>query len=253
LIGFFSVLGICLVLFAVRLSAARGNVQNSATATPLKYQYLATEPGVVLPTDIASPTEELITITPTFEFALPSSTPFAGNSPVPLSTSIFLTSASTSISTSSVSVSTGTSTSVVLTGVTNTPSPTVQNADITYDDTDSKFSYTGSWVGQTGVSNTYLNTLHVSNTIGDAVQLGFVGQKIHIDYEAGPNQGAIAIKIDGVDFALDQSATATVVSGWESPVLALSSHTVTITHISGGSINFDSITVLNVSTPTPGP
>jgi len=63
--------------------------------------------------------------------------------------------------------------------------------------------------------------------------------------------GAIAIKIDGVDFALDESANTTVISGWESPVLVLSSHTVTITHISGGSINLDSIAVLDISTPTP--
>src|SRR5258706_9969335 len=239
-IGFFSVLGICLVLFAARLSAARGSIQNSATATPLKYQYLATEPAVVFPTEIASPAEEPATTTPTRELLLPTSTQFTGLSPVP-STPLIL----------STSISTKTPTSIVLAAATNTPSATAQFLNVTYDDTDFKFLYTGNSVGQSGSNDTYQNTLHISNAIGDAVQLSFVGQKIHIAYQAGPSLGAIAIKIDGVDFALDESANTTVIIGWESPVLVFFSHTVTITHISEGSINLDSIAVLDISTPTP--
>lgn len=245
-IGFFSVLGICLVLFAVRLSAARGNVQSDATATPLKYQYLATEPEVALPTDIASPTEETATITPTFQFVLPTSTQSVGvatlsSTPLTLSTA--------------VSTSKPTATSFVGAAPTNTftPSPTAQSLAVTYDDADFKFLYTGTWSSQTNITNAYQNTLHVSNAIGDAVQLSFVGQKIHIAFQVGPSLGAVAIKIDTVDFALDQSSTDTAISGWESPVLVLSSHTVTITHISGGAVNLDSIAVLDISTPTPGP
>jgi hypothetical protein len=83
------------------------------------------------------------------------------------------------------------------------------------------------------------------------VQLSFVGQKIRFTYQAGPSLGTVAIKLDGVDFSLEQSATDSVISAWESPVLVLSSHLVTITHISGGSINIDSIAVLDLSTPTP--
>lgn len=239
-IGFFSILGICLVLLATRLSAARGNIQNTTTATSLKYQYLATEPGVVLPTEI--PTEEPATAAPTLDFGLPTPTQFSDISTVP-STPIIL----------STFVSTKTPTRFVPVVATNTPTPsaTAQFLNVTYDDTDFKFLYTGNWVAQTNITNAYQTTLHISNTIGDAVQLSFVGQKIHIAYQAGPSLGAIAVKIDSVDFALDQSATTTAISVWESPVLVLSSHTVTITHISGGSINLDSIAVLDISTPTP--
>jgi len=224
-IGFISVVGICLVLFAARLGAARGTVQTSETATPLKYQYLATEPGIAVPTDAppgtATPTEiptlEVIDLLPTlFPTAVP--------------------------------------TLVVVPNVTNVPvtaSPTALVLGITYDDADFKFNYTGNWIGQSGVSNAYQNTLHVSNTIGDSVQLSFVGQKIRIAYEAGPSLGTIAIKLDGVDFSLDQFAPATLESEWESPVLTLSSHSVTITHIAGGSINLDAIAVIDISTPTP--
>jgi hypothetical protein len=241
-IGFFSVLGICLVLVATRFSAARGNIQNTTTATPLKYQYLATEPEIALPTEITSPTEELSTASPTLAHGLPTSTQFTDISTVS-STALIL----------STSISTKTPTRFVPVAATNTPTPsaTAQFLNVTYDDTDFKFLYTGNWVSQSGVSDTYQTTLHISNAIGDAVQLSFVGQKINIAYQAGPSLGAIAIKIDDKDYALDQSATSTIISSWESPVLVLSSHTVTITHISGGSINLDSIAILDLSTPTP--
>jgi hypothetical protein len=233
-IGFFSVLGICLVMIASRLQVTRGQGLTTDTATPLKYQYLATEPGIVFPTDAPSPTEPPATSIPTFDLILPTSTFFGFKSPVP---------------------PTSRSTSVGQPFSTNTPtpsiSPTVQFLNVTYDDADFKFLYTGSWVAQSGVTDTYQKTLHVSNTIGDSVQLSFVGQKIRFTYQAGPSLGTVAIKLDGVDFSLEQSATDSVISAWESPVLVLSSHLVTITHISGGSINIDSIAVLDLSTPTP--
>jgi hypothetical protein len=222
-IGLFSLLGICLVLFATRLGASRGNVQIEDTATPMKYQYLGTEPVVVLPTEVASPTTEPSpTIVSTIEIILPTLTsrstsvgqPFSTNTPTP------------------------------------SASPTIQFLNVTYDDADFKFLYTGNWVKNT-VSDTYQSTLHISNAIGDSVQLSFVGQKIRFTYQAGPSLGTIAIKLDKADYALDQSASETAINSWESPVLVLSSHSITITHISGGAINIDAIAVLDLATPTP--
>ena len=112
-------------------------------------------------------------------------------------------------------------------------------------------NYTGKWIAQSGVTGTYKNTLHISSTIGDSVQISFVGQKIHIVYQAGPSLGTVAIRLDNADFTLEQSEPTTGISEWESPVLVLSSHSVTITHISGGSVNIDAIEVIDLSTPTP--
>ena len=224
-IGFISVVGICLVLFAARLDASRGTVPTSETATPLKYQYLATEPGIALPTD-APPGTATATEIPTLVI-------------IDLPPTLFPTDVPTL---------------VVVPNVTRAPvtaSPTALVLGVKYDDADFKFNYTGNWIGQSGVGDVYQNTLHVSNTIGDSVQLSFVGQKIRIVYQAGPSLGTIAIKLDGVDFTLDQFAQATLGSEWESPVLTLSSHSVTITHIAGGSINLDSIAVIDLATPTP--
>lgn len=224
-IGFISVVGICLVLFAARLGASRGAVQPSQSAATLKYQYLATEPGIALPTD-APPGTATATEIPTHVIIDLQSTLFPTDVP----------------------------TLVVVPDVTRAPataSPTALVLGVKYDDADFKFNYTGNWIGQSGVGDVYQNTLHVSNTIGDSVQLSFVGQKIRIAYQAGPSLGTIAIKLDGVDFSLDQFAPATLGSEWESPVLSLSSHSVTITHIGGGSINLDSVAVIDISTPTP--
>ena len=227
-IGFFSVCGICLVLLAGRLGASRGTVQETETETPLKFQYLGTEPGIVFPTEAATETMPPVTITPT-EILLPTLALPTATSPVILTFPVQTKSINTPLSIT----------------------PTLAPLNVTYDDTDFKFLYTGAWTSQSGVSGTYLNTLHVSSTIGDSVQLSFVGQKIRFVYQAGPSLGAIALRLDGVDFALDQSSTDTVISAWESPILVLSSHSITITHISGGSINIDVIDVIDLSTPTP--
>lgn len=228
-IGIISVLGICLVLLATRLSSARGSVQRAETETPVKYQYIGTEPEIVFPTEAA--TLPPATIAPTEDIFF--------------STFTAPTIISPTISTSVIEpISTNTLASITA---------TLQSLNVTFDDADFKFLYTGNWISQSNVSGTYHNTLHVSSTIGNSVQLSFVGQKIRITYQAGPSLGTIAIKLDSVDFALDQSASETINSQWESPALVLSSHTITVTHISGGSINIDAIAVVDISTPTPTP
>lgn len=221
-----SVCGIMSVLLALRLSASQGTIQPTLTATPVKFQYLGTEPVIAQPTQ-APQTEELtMTVVPT-EILLPP-TPTLG---IVVETPIL----STTIPTSTLVPKT----------------VTTQPLGVTYDDADPRFIYTGNWIGQSGVSGTYKSTLHISSTIGDAVQLIFFGQKIQLTYQAGPSLGTIAIKLDTSDYVLEQAAVDTRYSEWESPVLPLANHTITITHISGGSINLDSVVIVDISTATP--
>ena len=141
-LGFASVLGICLVLFAARLGAARGTVQGGETETPIKFQFLATEPGIALPTD--APPATIPTEIPTLDtLVLP---------PTRIPTDVPTLAVLPNVPTVSVST---------------TASPTPLALNIKYDDADFKFNYTGNWIGQSGVSGTYQNTLHVSSTIGD--------------------------------------------------------------------------------------
>lgn len=225
----FSVLGILLVLLALRWSAARGVIDTSVTNTPVKFQYIGTEPLVALPTEAQPATEETelpATVAPTTDqgdfLTLPVITVPATATFPPVRI---------------------TNTSVAITA-------TNQPLGSSYDDADLTLAYTGNWVSQTGLSSAYKSTLHLSNTIGDAVQFTFYGQKIRITYQAGPSLGTVAIRLDSSDYTLDQSATETRSGEWESPVLTLTNHTITITHISGGSINIDSLVVVDISTPT---
>ena len=230
-LGGVSVLGIILVLLAARVAAsATRSDQKTPTATPLKYQFLATEPGVVtlIPTEISSPTAEEVVIEQT-DTATPEFVTFE--------TATLISSIPTVTQISNPS--TATQTAILL------PSGAI------YDDTDFTLAYTGDWLLQQTVNDVYKNTLHLSNKIGSAVVFTFTGQKVRIAYQSGPGLGIVAIKIDSVDFALDQSNTDTQISEWESPILALTSHTVTVTHVSGGAINIDLFAVIDISTPTP--
>lgn len=249
-IGVFAIVGICLVLLALRLSAAPGSISLTATATPVKYVYLGTEPAIVQPTDQPTPTETLA-VEPTE--ATPTTLALSTQilSPTSPSTLIVLPGASTntSVATNSTLTNvtrTATPVTVTPTGATATTSPST-----TYDDADSIIAYTGNWVGQTGLANTYKNTLHISNTIGDAFQFTFYGDRFQFVYQSGPTLGAVALHMESLDFALDQSAPTTGGGQWESPTLPTAYHTVTITHISGGSTNVDGLVLFTFATPTP--
>ena len=248
IIGVLSVCGICLVLLVGRLSASRGSVESEATTTPIRYQFLGTEPGVVYPTDL--PTETMaptaapptILETGTITTNAPATIALTGDN---LEPTFSLPSATLRVISTSPSATRSINTPVSVT-------PTLPPLSVTYDDADIRFLYTGDW-RQNSVPGMYQNTLHISNSIGDSVKLSFFGQKIRYTYQAGPSLGAIALRLDDVDFALDQASADTTLSEWESPTLVLSSHSITITHISGGSINIDSISVIDLATPTPTP
>src|SRR6185436_17355135 len=60
-IGLCSICGIVLVLLGLRLGAGRGTVQTIPTGTPVKFQYLSTEPGIAQPTEVPPATEVPIT------------------------------------------------------------------------------------------------------------------------------------------------------------------------------------------------
>lgn len=218
-----SIFGILLVLLGLRLSASKGTIQTIPTDTPIKFQYLGTEPGFAEPSE-ASSVEPLPAMTeaPTEIFLPPTAT-------IPIEETSLLVATNTPI----------------------TSTVTVQPLDLTYDDADSLLMYTGTWIPQNGVNGTYQSTLHISGSIGDAVQFVFYGEKIRVVYQAGPSLGVVAIKLDTSEYVLDQSAAETRLSEWESPVQPLANHTITITHISGGSVNIDSLVVVDLSTPTP--
>lgn len=226
LLGGLSVIGIGVVFLWGGLSNARQTVPAPDTETPVRFVYLGTEPG------------------------LSTLTPEATNTPVPTATEFV-------IPTNDGVSPTNTSTSIVLpTGLpprtaTPTPSATISSVLSKIDDDNFALLYDGDWEFQTNVTGTYQNTLHISFTVGNSVSYTFTGQQIIVSYQSGSSLGRIGITLDGFTFEIDQSSSATEIVDWKSAVLVRGTHTITITHISGGSVNLDSITIPDVSTPTP--
>lgn len=232
ILGVFSIFGICLVLLLARLLAFRGVTTVEETSTPYQFLFLGTEPGFSTTTpeedEEATPTEAPITFT--------SSTPKSEETVVPLASPTRTQTPSGSLSATPTAAS---------------------NAPLnpgTYDDTDSRITYNGNWIPQTGVSDVNKNTLHVSNTLENSVTFRFIGEQVRIFYQSGSGLGTIRINLDGLEYDLDESADVVTQNEWPSPLLINGTHTVTITHLSGGAVNIDMIIVpdiLKTATPTP--
>lgn len=234
--GGFSIIGIIVVLLIGRSLNSPPPVSASPSATQFQYIYLGTEPAITTPLieeteAVPVPTEAPVEITE----AVTSSTSS-------ISTPIILTKSNT----------TSTSTSIVLN--TNTPSgngvpsatatlSTPSSAN-TYDDTDARLNYEGSWASQTGVSGAYQGTLHISNANGNSVTFSFTGQEIHVFYQAGPSLGSMTITIDNLGGPpISQAQNVTQIREWDSGLLTAGTHSIVITHSTGGSINVDSLVV----------
>ena len=240
LIGIFSVIGIISVLLINRYVTSRAIIPITATATPFKYIFLGTEPAIsteVLPEESASaptsdelpaPTEgPVILVTPT-----KSNTPATATTPNP-----------------------GNTVAPTITGAANVPpSPTSASGPPlnpgTYDDIDFRLIYTGNWSNQTNVSGAYQGTLHISTTLttpGNSVTFRFIGQDVRILYQSGASLGVARITLDTIQTLLNQSASSN-----ELVLTAATSgtHTLTITHLSGGAVNLDSVIIPIAGTPT---
>jgi hypothetical protein len=234
ILGILSIAGIAIIFFLGKGNASRPTAEPPVTSTPFRYVYLGTEPG--LSTFTAEPTETQI-------FAEPGLT----RGPTPGNGSPLVT------STPPASGGQPTQPSVLTPRPTSTATATATIPAVLakYDDTYFAILYDGEWTTQTNVTDTYQNTLHISFTIENYAEFTFVGQQIIIGYQAGPGLGEILIDIDGFSFQVSQSNPNTQLLDWRSPALVMGTHTLTIEHLSGGSVNIDSITIPDLSTATP--
>lgn len=229
-VGVFSLIGICVILIAGRITNLRGSVEEVPTATSFQYALIGTEPLVLTVTD-AGPVEELPTFTPR-------------------ATPILL---ATRTATQFVPIVT-----LATVAPTTTPSRTPTTASAapfgagTYDDLDQRFVYNGEWIRQSAVTGAFQNTLHISDSLGSAIFFRFIGQELRVFFQAGPSLGVIRLNLDGTNYEMNQSSPSTQVFEWVLPGVSNGTHIVTITHLSGGSVNLDYIIVPEVpATPVP--
>jgi hypothetical protein len=227
LIGIFSVIGICLVLLIYRYNTSQAVVEVTVTQTPFKYIYLGTEPAISTEPAPEESTTATLAHEPSPIFTLAPPIILTPNTP-------------------QTTPSTPVPTAIVQSNPTpSSAAPPPLNPG-TYDDVYSGLIYSGNWN-----STTIGTTLHVSDTLAtprNTVTFRFIGQQMILVYQPGPSLGVLQITLDSTQSQLDQSDT----SGQRA--LAASSsgvHTVTITHVSGGSVNIDSIIIPTVVTPSP--
>lgn len=237
LIGIFSVIGICLVLLIYRYNTSRAVVEVTVTQTPFKYIYLGTEPAI---STEPSPEE--------------SATATLSDEPPPLFTQnppIILTPNTPQITYPNPTVpSAFTPSNPTITPASASPPPLNPG---TYDDVYPGLIYSNGWVPQTNVSGAYQSTLHVSTTLttpGNSVTFRFIGQEVRLFYQSGASLGVVRITLDATQTLLDQSDTS---NEYVLSAPQVGTHTVTITHLSGGSVNLDSVIVPLGLTPSPSP
>jgi hypothetical protein len=236
-----SVIGILLVLAIGRWLNAPGHVPMTPSATRFQYVYLGTEPAITTP--LIEETEIGPTEPPGVESPAPTEVPATPTRSTP-PTLIILGSPTTNPQATA----------------TNTPTPTATSASGpalnpgVYDDIDSHLVYSGSWA-ESSVPGAYKNTLHVSINPGppaSTISFSFIGRQLRVAYQGGSTLGQIRINIDTgiVNATVDQSSG----NQWLSDLLSNSTHSVLITHIGGGSVNIDQVTIPEpVNTPTPTP
>ena len=236
-IGAFALIGLCVILVAGRIFSSNATVEEVPTSTSFQYALVGTEPAIVTTTaetaqsESPGPNEPTAIILPT----VPDSnvTPeFTATSPL---------------------IVLGTDTPGLL--VTNTRTPTsASTAPLgagTYDNLDSRMVYNGDWTTQSGVPGAYQNTLQVSTTVGNSVGFRFIGQEVRIFFQAAPSLVTIRLTLDGTAYDMNQANSSTQTYEWVLPSVANGTHTVSITHLSGGSINLDYVIVPEVpTTPT---
>lgn len=254
LLGGFSIIGIAVVLLIGRSLSAPREAPMTPSATPFKYLFLGTEPAITTPliegSETTPPVEQTsIDVLPGITTPIPR-TPTRSS----LSTPTRPASLATPLVLQTLNVTNTSGGIIVLSGTpSRTPTATSGTAVTanTYDDTDSRLQYIGTWISQTNVSGAHDGTLHVSTTITNSVTFSFTGNEIHVFYQAGPSLGEIAITIDGLGSSpISQAQDTTQIKEWISGTLTQSTHEIVIAHHDGGSVNIDA---LYVPAPTPTP
>ncbi|MBI5702897.1 MAG: hypothetical protein ACOYYF_10370 [Chloroflexota bacterium] len=259
ILGALSIVGILVIFFSVRAASQRPP-EITPTATRFRFLYIGTEPG--FSTITPQPTATRIVFEqPTTSFRPTSRSPLGAPTAttVPFSPggggSFFPPQPSPTRSVSQPPAPTEPSFATKPPSSLFTPTftPTIASVLAKYDDTYYAILYDGEWTSQTNVTGAYQNTLHISFTIENYALFTFVGQQVILTYQAGPSLGTIRIDLDGMEFEVSQASPQTQLVDWTSPILIMGTHDLIVEHLSGGSVNIDSITIPDVRTATPTP
>ena len=180
-VGIFSLIGICSILVWGRINATRAAIEEVPTATVFQYALIGTEPAISTVTLEGTADQEA----PTFAPEIPTSAPIS--TPVQLPTNT-LASVITLPPLENTSTPTRTPTSA----------STAPFGPGTFDNTDSRFVYSGGWDPLSGVPGAYQNTLHVSDTLLSSVTFRFIGNELRVESET-MDEHTLRVKVKDLD------------------------------------------------------
>ena len=116
-----------------------------------------------------------------------------------------------------------------------------------YDDTDSAWSYSGTW-NTLSTSGPYNNTLHQANNAGSYAEVTFTGTQVMLTYLKAPSRGSFDVYIDNFTTPIatisENNGTIVWQASWTSAALSNGTHTIRIESVGNGWIDLDALTVL---------
>ena len=139
---------------------------------------------------------------------------------------------------------------------TPTPTPGVNTlTEGTYNDTDSRISYTGNWTVYSHTS-AYDGASRYSDKVGNTASFEFFGTQLSLVYTGLTNRGNVTVSINGQVVGTINQYTSALAwqSRWDSAVLSSPGpHTVILTHASSGKIMDVDAIIVTGGSPEPTP
>ena len=125
-----------------------------------------------------------------------------------------------------------------------------------YDDTDTNWTYDGSWLAYSGSEPYANNTTHYTSSVGDKASFTFSGTQFILKYTQAPNRGNINVYVDGSQVApINANGVLTFQKTYTSPIFPAGTHFVQFKHVAGGVgayIDVDAIEILSTAAPGVG-
>jgi hypothetical protein len=115
-----------------------------------------------------------------------------------------------------------------------------------YDDTDSRWYYSGTWTGSIN-NSAYNKTIHTTSIAGSSAEMSFYGTHFRLTYRTKADRGTINVIVDGqpAGTIVAQSATAAWQVTWDSPTYTAGNHTVIFEHGGNGTyIDIDALQII---------
>ncbi|MBE7434424.1 MAG: hypothetical protein HS100_10940 [Anaerolineales bacterium] len=123
----------------------------------------------------------------------------------------------------------------------------------TYDDSDSNWTYTGTWTASTGVAGAYNNTFRYTGTTGDKATFTFNGTQFILKYTQNTNRGNIEVRVDGnLVTTINANGVLQFQKTYTSPTFASGTHTVEFRNAGGPGIYIDIDAIQILSGVAPG-